>query len=287
MQKNNPEVVLYLAASLEGFIADEHGGTDWVCDEVLYEKICREYGCICMGNTTYKEYGGLAFDGVQHIVLASKPPKKSKHDNVHFVTSAQAAVNCAQKLGFKKFLVIGGAKTNQSFMQAGVIHKVMADIHPFLLHKGVPMFGDFHAKFDFKMTAHKWYPEGFMHAEYTVGKTRPTVVAVVVRDADGNYLVNHVGKKYDIGISGDADDTELPVLAASRLSRGMVGQAEPSPLGTFNRGTRAVYMFEVVVTKPTTDAKWVSSDQLSGLAATNQLSRNAAKLYEQYKGTLG
>ena len=168
------KVDLYIAASLEGFIADEHGGSDWVCDDELFAKTSRQYGCICLGHTTFTQFEGKLYPmkDVENIVLTHKPPKKTKYKNVHFVTSIEDAMDCAQKLGFKKLLVIGGAKTNQSFMQAGVVHKVFTDIHPILLEKGLPMFGAFKAKFDFKMLNHQWHDTGFMHAEYSVGKIR-------------------------------------------------------------------------------------------------------------------
>src|SRR5687768_8529955 len=99
------KVDLYIAASVEGFIADRYGNTAWVADEELFEATTRKYGCICMGHATYREYGGPAFEGVQHIVLAHKIPKKNKHESVHFVTNVDEAMAKARELGFKKLLV--------------------------------------------------------------------------------------------------------------------------------------------------------------------------------------
>jgi len=129
------QVDIQAAVSVDGFIARENGDTDWVQDLELFEQTSREYGCIAMGRTTYDEFAGPAFDGVQHIVLSSKP-QKSAHETVHFVQTVEQALAKAKELGFAKLLVIGGSQTNGSFMQAGVVNNLLLDIHPILLGKG-------------------------------------------------------------------------------------------------------------------------------------------------------
>jgi dihydrofolate reductase len=134
------EVTIQAAVSADGFIAKEDGGTDWVQDLELYEQMCRKYGCIAMGRTTYDEYGGPAFEGVQHIVL-SRRTQQSAHQNVHFVQSAEQAVAKAKELGFDKLLVIGGGQTNGNFMQTGLAKRLLLNVHPLILGRGKPLFG--------------------------------------------------------------------------------------------------------------------------------------------------
>ena len=136
------QVTIQAATSVDGFIATVDGGTDWVQDWEAYELTCREYGCIAMGRTTYDEYGGPAFDGVQHIVLSSQA-RESKHDDIHFVQTVEQALAKAKELGFDKLLVIGGGQTNGAFMRAGVVQKLMLDIHPIILGQGKKLLGDF------------------------------------------------------------------------------------------------------------------------------------------------
>lgn len=297
------KVDLYVAASLEGFIADEHGGTDWVCDEELFEKTVRDYGCICMGRTTYAEYGGPAFDGVQHIVLTHKIPKKNKQTKVHFVSSVEDAMAKAAELGFKKMLVIGGAKTNEAFMLAGVVRKVFTDIHPILLEKGMQMFGDFKAAFDFKMVANKWYNEGFMHAEYNVGQTHKAVAIVIIRDEQGRYFAHRrrADKKYypgkwGFGAGGKLDPLEDPQAAAQRELQEETGlKAKVSPCFKFDYAddtlAHTVHVFEVTVKKPKDyqnarewdKVAWLAAVDLNDMAAEGQLMPDTKQLYETYR----
>jgi dihydrofolate reductase len=159
-------VDIMLAATLDGFIATTSGDTGWVLDDALFKQTAAQYGCVAVGHTTFAEVYPL--EGVQHIVLSKKPLKKNDKPDVHFVDSVDAALGRAMRLGFDKLLVIGGAKTNRSFLEAGVVKHVFADIHPINLGKGKPMFDGFKSKLDFTLISNTWNDAGFMHAEYNV-----------------------------------------------------------------------------------------------------------------------
>jgi len=123
------QVDLYAAVSVDGFVAREDGDSDWVQDDELFEHTAKEYGCVALGRTTFEQYEGELYPlkGVQHIVLTSDTKPKSEYKNVHFAHSVAAAIEYAEKLGFKKLLVIGGAKTNASFANASVLQRLLLD----------------------------------------------------------------------------------------------------------------------------------------------------------------
>jgi dihydrofolate reductase len=292
------QVAIYIAASLEGYIADAKGGTDWVADDELFEQIARTYGCICMGRNTYDEYGGPAFDGLQHIVLTKRLPKKTTFDNVHFASSPQEAIKLAKNLGFKKLLVIGGARTNQAFMQAGVVKKVYADIHPFLLKKGIPMFGDYQAKFDFKMQSSKWYDQGFTHAVYTLGKAHEALVAIIMRDESGAYFVSRqpADATWHLGASALIGDIETPHHAAARILRDGFGiKKAPSPCFEFDEESRdvpcTVHVFEMFIKNRKkvqnkqgwSDAAWLAAEDVNELVSDGLVPPLTAALYQKYR----
>lgn len=153
------------ATSVNGFIADKDGGTDWVEDWDLFEKTSKDFGCTVMGRSTYEE-GGSVFDGLQHLVLSSK--KRKSTGNIHFVTSVNQAIAKAKELGFDKLLVIGGAQTNESFIRSGKVNKLFVDIHSLKLDHGKKLFGGYTKSLNLKLTSSKVYPEGFTHLEYQV-----------------------------------------------------------------------------------------------------------------------
>lgn len=297
------EAHIYLAASLEGYIADAKGGTDWVADDELFEQTVKKYGCICMGRKTYDEYGGPAFEGVQHIVLTKRLPKKTKFDNVHFAATPQEAMELAKTLGFKKLLVIGGARTNQAFMQAGAVKKVYADIHPFLLKKGIPMFGDYQAKFDFKMRSSKWYDQGFTHAEYTLGQAHESLVAIVARDENGAYFAyrrpdNDTASPYmwGLGATGKMGDIETPQHAATRILRDTLGlKQEVTPCFEFDYAggdvPTTVHVYETFVKKRKkvqnkqgwSEIAWLTAEDVNEFLADRLMPPITAEIYQKYR----
>jgi dihydrofolate reductase len=167
---------IYIAASLDGLIADEAGKTDWVADDALFEKICRDYGFIAMGYATFTEYGEVPFGELQYIILSGKAAPADLPANVHFAKSALEAVATAEKLGATKLLVIGGGKANQAFLEAKAVGKVLVDVHSLTLGKGTPMFGAYKGALDFELIANEWHEEGFMHAEYAL--RQPSVISL-------------------------------------------------------------------------------------------------------------
>lgn len=160
------EVTITAAVSVDGFICTLDNDSDWVEDDEVFEKLVGDYSCIVLGRTTFEQYpDDYPIPEVQHFVLTSGESKSK--GNVHFVNSVEQAIQKAEELGFSKLLVIGGAKTNESFITSGKVQKLFLDIHPLALGKGKKLFGDFsgHLKLKFLTCEHH---NNFMHVQYEV-----------------------------------------------------------------------------------------------------------------------
>lgn len=279
------QVDLYITVTVEGYSADAKGNTDWALNQELRNQTAQKYGCVCMGQAAFKQYKQPA--NVHVVVLTEKLPKKHSKKGVSFVSSPQAAVQCAQKLGFKKLLVLGDAQTSQSFMQAGLVKKAFADIHPVFFGPGQYMLGDFNARFDYKMLRQTWNGD-FIHAEYVIGKTHTTMVGVVVRDDQGNYLVRQLKQGVRLGDVVDLDDTDFP----GRLARQLVKQFtrtdyKLTECGVFDiTPTHHIHLFEATITRcpfSQRKAKWVDSKELNQLVVDKKITPQSAQAYSFYK----
>lgn len=158
------EIVISAAVSVDGFMADESGNTDWVEDWDLFEKTSKAYGCTVMGMRTFEE-GGSTFENCQHIVLTTQTAESNK--NIHFVDSVEGAVQRAEQLGFGRLLVIGGAKTNESFLRAGKVQELLLDVHPLILGSGKKLFNAFDKALKLELIQLKEYPN-FTHIRYKI-----------------------------------------------------------------------------------------------------------------------
>jgi len=163
------QVDISAATTLDGFIARKGGNSDWVSDDELFQQSATAYGAIALGHTTFTQFEGSIFPlhDVEHFVLTSHPGQTSKYPNVHFVATPQAATTGAQRLGKDKLLVIGGAQTNQSFVDAGLVSRVMLNVHPICFGTGLTLLGNFAGELHLKLENYKQYP-AFLHLEYVL-----------------------------------------------------------------------------------------------------------------------
>ena len=162
-------VTMMMAVSADGFIAKPGGDSDWAVDNELFEQTVRGYGCVVLGRKTFTQYQGEIYplESVQHIVL-SKHPTISGYKNVQFVTKPQLALDKAAELGFDRLLLIGGAKANTAFMQAGLVNTVALDVHPRLLGKGVKLTAGWEGDMQLELASSYENSKGFLHCEYKV-----------------------------------------------------------------------------------------------------------------------
>lgn len=94
-------IILYIAISNDGFIADKNGEVDWL-DEYNTQEIVREidaegYGfkdcynsidALLIGNTTYKQmltFGPWAFSNKKSYIFASSDTPKCGSNDIEFI----------------------------------------------------------------------------------------------------------------------------------------------------------------------------------------------------------
>lgn len=161
------QVDIFSAISADGYLATLGGDSDWTDDDEVFEKTVREYGCIALGHSTFEQFKGEVYplDSVQHLVLSSEDFDTTQYSSVHVVHSVREALDMAVKLGFQKLLVVGGGKTNESFMSECAVRGLLLDIHPLLLGTGLRLLGGRdHAD---ELSLMRCEPGGrFVHVEY-------------------------------------------------------------------------------------------------------------------------
>jgi dihydrofolate reductase len=161
--------VLYMSMSLDGFItgpdddaskglgrdgerlhdwlgdADERpmfhpaGASATVFDEVLAT------GAVLVGRRTFDhagQWGGDHHDGVPIFVPTRGEPGTPAADRVHYVTDGiESAMAQAKAAAGDRNVMVHGASTAQSCLQAGVLDDLEIHLIPVLLGAGRPLFG--------------------------------------------------------------------------------------------------------------------------------------------------
>lgn len=140
------KVILYAAVSADGFIATKDGDSDWVSeiDTPIFEAKIKEAGCLVVGRRTFDQYHGELYPlkGVLNIVLTTNTDRDPEDETV-FVDSPKNAIEIAKEKGFGKIMVIGGGRTNGSFLKQNLIDEMFLDVHPLILGEGIKLFEAF------------------------------------------------------------------------------------------------------------------------------------------------
>ena len=145
---------VYMAMSLDGYIAGEGGDLSWLPteevvdpgDAVSFDAFMADVGAMLMGRRTYDVvagFGGLWPYGDCPVLVATHrplgaPPATVRAVEGSFDDLADAALDAA---GGKDVYVDGGRMVQQA-LQAGRLDELIVTVVPMLLGGGVRLFGD-------------------------------------------------------------------------------------------------------------------------------------------------
>lgn len=145
---------VFIAKSLDGYIADKNGGLDWLNAipnpdqiDMGYNNLMDRIDALIMGRITFETICGFKIDWAytRPVFVLSNTldsiPEKLK-GKVEIVKGALLEVLAQiHNLGFYK-LYIDGGKTIQSFLKEDLIDEMILTTMPVLLGGGFQLFGE-------------------------------------------------------------------------------------------------------------------------------------------------
>ena len=155
------KIILYIATSLDGFIADINGGVDWLphpkddteLEAVGYKDLMERIDTILMGSRSYKQILGVGdwgWSDKQTYVFTSKKLENDKlYISITLDRPLEFMVKFKNRKSDKDIWLLGGAQLAQSFAQEGLIDEVILTIVPQTLGEGIPLGLTFES-FDFR-----------------------------------------------------------------------------------------------------------------------------------------
>ena len=144
---SSPHFRVYIAASLDGFIADRDGGVDWLKPfdaepDYGYDAFAETIATVVMGRATYEQVRGFAewpYEGKRIVVLASRAvePLASALEvrNGDLAPLATELRACAGG----DVWIVGGGKAIRGFLDLGAVDTFELFVIPVLLGGGVPL----------------------------------------------------------------------------------------------------------------------------------------------------
>ena len=171
---------VYIATSLDGFIARENGDLDWLpgsdgtteSEDFGYNKFFESVDVMIMGRKTFEKvlsFGEWPYLNKKVIVLSDtyKQIPQDFKGNVELKSgSPEEIIKELITKGYKQAYIDGG-KTIQKFLQAGQIDELIITRVPVMLGKGIPLFGPLNKSISLKLLNITSFHNGFVQSHYT------------------------------------------------------------------------------------------------------------------------
>jgi dihydrofolate reductase len=149
-------VILFIADSLDGYIAKKDHGIDWLFtdQDYGYKEFYASIDTALMGRKTYdamlKMEGGNFIPDKQ-VYIFSKKLDKAVYENYEVIKSdmIEFTRSLLKKPG-KDLWLIGGGEIIKAFLENRLVDEIVLSIHPILLGSGIPLFpeGDYFTHYE-------------------------------------------------------------------------------------------------------------------------------------------
>lgn len=166
MEKKNK---VFIATSIDGYIADKNGGIEWLdtIPEINtidsgYEAFTSDIDAMVMGRATFETVVGFDIDWPYKIpvfVVSStmKEIPEKYHGKAHLLKGSLTEILKQIHNKGRHRLYIDGGKLIQSFLREDLIDEMVITIIPVLLGGGIPLFGEMPKQLDFECKESKLF----------------------------------------------------------------------------------------------------------------------------------
>ena len=177
-RKKTATVVYSAAVSLDGYIATEEGGVDWL--HAMHVKgegyglaeFRRSIDGILMGSRTYEHALKMGFDGNfgSKCWIFSKRPLKVKGATVTAASPREVVATLPDHVVHRAWLM-GGGELASSFLADGLIDEVSIAVMPIVLGSGIPLFNRLPRTVLLELVESKTYRGGALGLRYVPKRT--------------------------------------------------------------------------------------------------------------------
>ena len=177
-----PKTSVYIATTLDGFIARADGSLDWLehdsgSDDYGFKAFTSSIDSMVLGRATYEQvlgFGEWPYTGKHVIVpsstLTADDVPEALRAEVEIVDDEPSGLLAGlSSQGFKHAWVDGG-RTIQRFLQDGLIDEITISRIPILIGEGIPLFGVLSSDIKLKHVETASFDSGLVQATYRVGE---------------------------------------------------------------------------------------------------------------------
>ncbi len=150
------KVVLFIAMSLDGYVADKNGGVDWLyghdkdsTDMGSYGEFIKSVDTVLLGYNTYHQVATVlspnvwAYEGLKSYVITHRENLTPVANDIEFYSgSLSTLINKLKQQDGKDIFVCGGAKIANELCRENLIDVYDISVIPTILGGGTRLFED-------------------------------------------------------------------------------------------------------------------------------------------------
>ena len=174
-----PSASVFIATSLDGYIAREDGRIDWLeawsgDGDCGYADFIASVDTLVLGRKSFETvltFGTWPYEGLRVVVLSSGSPESPAELAASVEVLNLSPADCLRQLGAtgSRRVYVDGGVTIQRFLRAGVIQDVTLTRTPVLIGSGRPLFGELAEDLVLTHLSSRAYPDGLVQSRYRIG----------------------------------------------------------------------------------------------------------------------
>lgn len=174
------KVKLYIATSLDGFIARQNGSLDWLEGipnpnkiDYGYDDFYDSVDTVVMGRASYEAILGFdvpwPYTNCKSIIVSRSYASQITTPNTHLVKAGlkEYITQLKQEVG-KDIWLVGGGNLLTSFLNEGLVDELMVCVAPVIIGEGVPLFPNVPKETKLKLLQTTPYETGMVMLTYQV-----------------------------------------------------------------------------------------------------------------------
>jgi dihydrofolate reductase len=176
---------LYIAQSLDGFVADEEGGVRWLEEageggDFGYDEFFRGVGAVVLGSEPYQQLRswGLQwpYPDLPNWVFTRRELRPAEGADIRFVRGAPSEHDAEidASAGEKNVWLVGGGDLVRQFVDERLLDELILFVAPLLLGRGIPLFEGTVPTAAVLTEVKAYPPTGFAELRYRFDREEPS-----------------------------------------------------------------------------------------------------------------
>ena len=173
--QNRPKVSIYIATSIDGYIARKDGNLDWLQyghvgnEDYGFKKFINSVDALILGRNTYEVVSG--FDEWPHkdkkVIVLSNTLKTIREEAELFCGPLTNLLSKLHSENIRHVWVDGGI-TASKFLEADLVDDLTISIISMVLGSGIPLFSLMNTEHKCRLISTQSYPSGLVQLKYEI-----------------------------------------------------------------------------------------------------------------------